>query len=333
MAKKTTVKKNKENTKVLENGLVLREKDMTILWLSAEKKMENPEYLEIPEGVLAIEEEAFQKNNSLKRVILPKSLKRIGRFAFDACSELEEISIPEGVEVLEDGIFAYCKNLTKIELHEGLKIISDNALQGTGIEKLELPASVRVLGNNALTPVRYLKLNGEMPHNLMRAIAPMDWSTYWIYSDDSTKAMTVELKFPDKKLYLPKFINESESGLCECALNSGKHNLENSTFAYGSSGGASYDTAIKTYFYLTETGKEIPERLIQYTRRVAKRIVEYLIERNRTEDAAKFIKLNLLTPNAMESLHRLAVGLKRADIAAYLMEAINARGKKTSMRL
>ena len=37
MAKKTTVKKNKENTKVLENGLVLREKDMTILWLSAKK--------------------------------------------------------------------------------------------------------------------------------------------------------------------------------------------------------------------------------------------------------------------------------------------------------
>jgi len=43
--------------------------------------------------------------------------------------------------------------------------------------------------------------------------------------------------------------------------------------------------------------------------------------------------LNLLPPNAMEPLHRLAVGLKRADIAAYLMEAINARGKKTSMRL
>lgn len=333
MTKKTTAKRNTKKTKVLENGLVLREEDMTILWLSAEKKMENPEYLEIPEGVLAIEEEAFRRNHSLKRVILPKSLKHIGSNAFYDCIELKEISIPEGVEVLEDGAFAYCRNLTRIELHDGLKIISDNVLQGTGVEKLELPASVRVLGNNALTPVRYLKLNGEMPHNLMRAIAPMDWSTYWMYSDDSTKAMTVELEFPDKKLYLPKFINESESGLCECALNSGKHNMENSTFAYGSSGGASYDTAIKTYFYLAETGEEIPERLIQYTRRVAKRIVEYLIERKRTEDAVKFIKLNLLTPNAMESLYSLAVDLKRADIAAYLMEAINARGKKTSMRL
>ena len=84
---------------------------------------------------------------------------------------------------------------------------------------------------------------------------------------------------------------------------------------------------------MAETGKEIPERLTQYTRRVAKRIVEYLIERKRTEDAAKFIKLNLLTPNAMESLYSLAVDLKRANIAAYLMEAINARGKKTSMRV
>lgn len=136
--------------------------------------MENPEYLEIPEGVLAIEEEAFRRNHSLKRVILPKSLKHIGSNAFYDCIELKEISIPEGVEVLEDGAFAYCRNLTRIELHDGLKIISDNVMQGTGVEKLELPASVRVLGNNALTPVRYLKLNGEMPHNLMRAIALMD---------------------------------------------------------------------------------------------------------------------------------------------------------------
>lgn len=310
MAKKTTAKRNTKKTKVLENGLVLREEDMTIRWLSAEKKVENPEYLEIPEGILAIEEEAFRRNHSLKRVILPKSLKHIG-----------------------SGAFAHCRNLTRIELHDGLKIISDYALYGTGVEKLELPASVRVLGNNALTPVRYLKLNGKMPHNLIRAIAPMDWSTYWMYSNDSTKTMTVELEFPDKKLYLPKFINEAESGLCECALNSGIQELENSTFAYGGRGRASYDTAIKTYFYLTETGKEIPESLTQYTRRVAKRIAEYLIERNRTEDAAKFIRLNLLTPNTMESLYSLAVDLKRADIAAYLMEAINVRGKKTSMRL
>lgn len=333
MAKKTTAKKNKENVKILENGLVLSEEDMTILGLSEEKRREKPKYLEIPEGILTIKEEAFRKNHSLKRVILPKSLKRIGSNAFYDCSELKEISIPEGVEVLELGAFAYCKNLTKIELHEGLKIISDNVLQGTCVEKLELPASVRVLGNNALTPVRYLKLNEKMPHNLIRAIAPMDWSTYWMYSNDSTKAMTVELEFPDKKLYLPKFINEAESGLCECALNSGIQELENSTFAYGGRGGTSYDTAIKTYFYLTETGKEIPESLTQYTRRVAKRITEYLIEKDRTEDAAKFIRLNLLTPNAMESLYSLAVDLKRADIAAYLMETINAGGKKTSMRL
>lgn len=329
---KTTAKKNKENGKILENGLVLREEDMTITGCIS-YMMKNPECLEIPEGVLAIEGAAFKKYDILKRVILPKSLKRIGSHAFCGCSGLKEISIPEGVEVLECGAFKYCENLTEIELHEGLKIISDTVLHGTGVERLELPASVRVLGNNALTPVRYLKLNGEIPYNIMRAIAPMDWSTYWMYGSGSENAMTAELEFPDKKLYIPKFINESESGLCECALNSGIYDMENSTFVYGRSGGASYDTAIKTYFYLTETGKEIPEGLTQYVRRVAKRIVEYLMERDRAEDTAKFIKLNLLTPNAMEALRSKAVQLNRADIAAYLLEAINVRGKKTSMRL
>lgn len=152
-------------------------------------------------------------------------------------------------------------------------------------------------------------------------------------STGDASTMAVELDLMDRKLYLPKIIDETKIGFFECALNSGMHILENSTFEYGSSGGASYDAAIKTYFYLTETGKEIPEKLTKYTRRVAKRIVEHLIEKGRTEDAAKFIKLNLLTPSTMKTLYTRAIALQCTDIAAYLMEAINARGKKTSMRL
>lgn len=80
MAKKTTAKRNTKKTKVLENGLVLREEDMTILGLSEEERKKNPECIEIPEGVLAIKEEAFQNNHELKRVILPESLKQIGSY-------------------------------------------------------------------------------------------------------------------------------------------------------------------------------------------------------------------------------------------------------------
>lgn len=45
MAKKTTAKKNKENVKILENGLVLSEEDMTILGLSEEKRRKNQSIL------------------------------------------------------------------------------------------------------------------------------------------------------------------------------------------------------------------------------------------------------------------------------------------------
>ena len=58
-----------------------------------------------------------------------------------------------------------------------------------------------------------------------------------------------------------------------------------------------------------------------------------MIESNRTQDAIRLIGFNILTLNALKSLHESAVKQNCTEISAYLMEAIKKNGKSTSMRL
>lgn len=102
---------------------------------------------------------------------------------------------------------------------------------------------------------------------------------------------------------------------------------------YGKSGKASYDTAFAMYSHLYAFGYKPSDELTAYIRRVGKKIVEYMIESNRTQDAIRLISFNILTSNALKSLHESAVQKNCAEIAAYLMEAIRKSGKSTSMRL
>lgn len=103
----------------------------------------NDEHIEIPEGVIEIEERrgnegVFFKNERIKTVIIPKSMKKIGAFAFrqctaletvifrgapefsgytfEGCSSLQEVTIPHRVTRISNSMFEGCKNLRKVTL-------------------------------------------------------------------------------------------------------------------------------------------------------------------------------------------------------------------------
>lgn len=116
----------------------------------------NDEHIEIPEGVVEIEERCgfegvFFKNERIKTVSIPKSMKRIGAFAFQQCAALEsvvfrgvpefsgyafencyslqEITIPHGVTKISFSLFAGCKNLRKVKLPDTVECIEGNAFE------------------------------------------------------------------------------------------------------------------------------------------------------------------------------------------------------------
>ena len=334
MAKRKTGKDAElAGLEVLSNGLLVRKSDMEVVGIHRCADKSDLKHLVIPEGIKSISGNAFSKHSEIISVSFPESLEKIGISSFWLCNELRAVSIPKNVKIIKACAFQGCDHLAEVKLNEGLLVVEDYAFAGTEVAKLDLPASVRALGDNALADVNAVNIrSADIPHNLIRAISPADWHGYWKY-DSSNTPMTVEISINGRVIYLPKFINESHMGLCECALNSGVPGMEENLFQYGKSGKPSYDTAFAMYSYLYAFGRKPSDELTTYIRRVGKKIAEYMIESNRTQDAIRLISFNILTSNALNSLYESAVQLKRVDIAAYLMDAIKKNGKSTSMRL
>ena len=107
------------------------------------------EILTIPEGVHTIGEGALKGCASLKKVILPLSLRRILGGAFKGCRRLEEVEIPAGV--CEVGAYAFhrCHALRRIALPPAVEALGDCAfLYCDSLEEVCIPG-VRRLGNQA----------------------------------------------------------------------------------------------------------------------------------------------------------------------------------------
>ncbi len=95
-----------------------------------------------------IPSEAFGYNKSLRKVILPKSLKCIGLNSFIE-SDIEEVVLHDGVSVIDDGCFYNCLNLKMINIPSSLKIIGKNAFTQTkGSKENNLSANKTPKENN-----------------------------------------------------------------------------------------------------------------------------------------------------------------------------------------
>ena len=195
-----------------------------------------------------------------------------------------------------------------------------------------LPKSLRVVGDEALQYAKKVTIHGELPHNLMRAVSPMSWTTHSEYTSRKWP-MVVELVADDDTYFLPKYIELANASDCECALNSGIQEKMQTLYKYCNSGDASADTAYAEYIHLLKTGEEPCEDLRKYVKRMSKSITSRLIATGRNSEAAEFIGLGLLTPAASKDLYENAVNNENNDIAAYLMEEMKKNSKKPSMKL
>lgn len=89
-----------------DNGkLVIKIADRGFTDMTLEKINQTTKTLVIPEGIIAIGEEAFALNYALKYVTLPSTLTTIGRAAFAGCVALDTIFIPANVITIGQGTF------------------------------------------------------------------------------------------------------------------------------------------------------------------------------------------------------------------------------------
>lgn len=130
---------------------------------------ENPKYSSI-DGVLY----NYDKTKLIycpdrkTELVIPASVKEMSSHVIDEASQLRYITVEEGnTEFCSVNGMVYNIDKTKIymippkmetyEFAQTLTEIPDNAMAGTNVETLEIPASVKRIGNNAFKGCSYLK--------------------------------------------------------------------------------------------------------------------------------------------------------------------------------
>lgn len=70
---------------------------------------------------------AFQKNNTIKKVIIPDSVTMINGHTFYGCAALESVEIPDSVTYIGDFAFAFCTGLPSVTIPGSVTMIRNSA--------------------------------------------------------------------------------------------------------------------------------------------------------------------------------------------------------------
>lgn len=131
----------------------------------------------IEEGVTSLADGVFTSFDALTSVSMPSSLRSIGNYAFSDCIALSSVTIPEGVTEIGESAFGTTDNLSSIKipgtvktigkdafraagykaskltvtLEKGITTIGDSAFGSTNIYELNIPDSVKTIGEGAFS--------------------------------------------------------------------------------------------------------------------------------------------------------------------------------------
>ena len=132
-------------------------------------------FVEIPDTVTAIGDEAFLNNKTMIHVLIPDSVTSIGESAFEGCTSLLSVSIPDSVEFIGNSafkdctslgyaylpnnvkytvigyrVFCYCENLKEIEIPEYVtRIESESFYDCVELQEIKFNPYVTVIGDSA----------------------------------------------------------------------------------------------------------------------------------------------------------------------------------------
>ena len=105
----------------------------------------------IPDGVVAIENSAFDWCSSLKEINIPDSVTAIGEDAFFNCRSLTgTLIVPDSVTSLGYGAFNGCEKLNSIVIGDGVSEIYKYTFSSCGISELTLGKNVSAIDDEAI---------------------------------------------------------------------------------------------------------------------------------------------------------------------------------------
>ena len=124
--------------------------------------------IDLPEGTVAIYDEAFSSCDGITEANLPDSLTVMGELAFYHCSSLQEITIPKGITVIPNQAFNECASIKKINFHDNVKEIGVYSFANChSIVKITFPNSITAIEESAFYKC-YNLVSINLPRNLAK---------------------------------------------------------------------------------------------------------------------------------------------------------------------
>ena len=119
--------------------------------------------INLPSGIKTIGRFAFCNCWNLEHINLPDTVERIEISAFDGATGLKSFTCPKNLKVIEHYAFHICKNLTEIKFNYGLEHIGWRAFSSSGLQSVNIPASVKEIGTEAFATndLKVVTINGD----------------------------------------------------------------------------------------------------------------------------------------------------------------------------
>ena len=179
-------------------------------------------FVEIPDTVTAIGDEAFKNNTSMVSVSIPDSVKSIGDSAFYGCTSLLGVVIPDSVEKIASYAFQKCSKLASVYLpvNEKFTVIRQLMFHScTSLKKIVIPDNVTDIEGNAFAECTELS-----SVTLSKNLKTMRWE---VFRNDN-KLTEIEI---------PKSLEECRYGVNSASIDGGPFegcaNLKTITFEEG----------------------------------------------------------------------------------------------------
>lgn len=108
------------------------------------------ERVTISDTVEVVGESAFENNQKVQFVVIPKSVKRLDAYVFWGCNNLEEVVLGKGLTAVDEYSFAGCTGLKQITIPENIQSIDAQAFAGcVNLTDIYIPATVTGIAEDA----------------------------------------------------------------------------------------------------------------------------------------------------------------------------------------
>ena len=171
-----------DNNNQLEDFIIKEGATAGSTWNCCAKNAYKLKSFTVPNGVTALNSNAFENCYNLESVHLPEGLTSIGSSAFVNCESLHAIDIPESVTTINSKAFQYCRTLYSLNIPSGVTTISAQTFeycQGLAYVDFSKHTAVPTLSNTNAFSYVYSGLQIRVPAALYDEwIAATNWSSY-----------------------------------------------------------------------------------------------------------------------------------------------------------